>query len=186
MQRTTDVRLLSVVLIYFGFCASTFLVLLWIGDEGSRADAWSFIILIAALVAYPCLVVSTNDPQAAQVPDPEYESEMAIMDGMLAGQQTGQLHPDNEPARERVVDSVPVVTTESKQTGLVSGPDPHLRARVREQLGAEGFDVVEAESDEEAWELYQAEGVDRIVVAACSIEAVSDCSGALSAAWAMA
>ena len=34
-----------------------------------------------------------------------------------------------------------------------------------QQLETTGFDVVEAESDEEAWERYQAGGVDRIVVA---------------------
>ena len=48
---------------------------------------------------------------------------------------------------------------------LVSGPDSRLRARAREPLEAEGFDVVEAESNEEAWEMYQAGGIERIVVA---------------------
>ena len=57
------------------------------------------------------------------------------------------------------------MTANSKQIVLVSGPDPHLRARSRDQLEAEGFDVVEAESDEEAWELYQAGGIERIIVA---------------------
>ena len=53
----------------------------------------------------------------------------------------------------------------SKKTVLVAGLDPRLRARARERLEAEGFDVVEAESDEEAWEMYQAAGIDRVVVA---------------------
>ena len=53
----------------------------------------------------------------------------------------------------------------SKQTVLVSGSDARVRARAREQLAAEGFDVVEAESDAEAWEMYQAGGIDRVVVA---------------------
>ena len=57
------------------------------------------------------------------------------------------------------------MTANSKTTVLVSGPDAHLRARAREQLEADGFDVVEAESDNEAWERYQAGGIDRIVVA---------------------
>ena len=48
---------------------------------------------------------------------------------------------------------------------LVSGPDRHLRARAREQLEAGGFDVVEAERDEAAWEMYQAGGIERIIVA---------------------
>ena len=48
---------------------------------------------------------------------------------------------------------------------LVSGTDPLLRARARELLEAETFDVVEAESDEEAWEMYQAGGIERIIVA---------------------
>ena len=43
----------------------------------------------------------------------------------------------------------------SKKTVVVSGPDPLLRARARKQLEDEGFDVVEAESDTEAWERYQ-------------------------------
>ena len=56
------------------------------------------------------------------------------------------------------------MTANSAKTVLVTGPDPHLRTRAREQLEAEGFDVVEAESDAEAWERYQAGGIDRIVV----------------------
>ena len=57
------------------------------------------------------------------------------------------------------------MTANSKLTVLVTGPDPQLRARAREQLEAEGFDVVEAESDAEAWEMYQRGGIDRVVVA---------------------
>lgn len=45
-----------------------------------------------------------------------------------------------------------VMTANSKRTVLVTGPDPRLRAEGCQQLEAEGFDVVEAESDEEAWE----------------------------------
>ena len=41
---------------------------------------------------------------------------------------------------------------------------PLLCFLVAEQLEAEGFDVVAAESDEEGWEMYQGRGIDRIVV----------------------
>ena len=57
------------------------------------------------------------------------------------------------------------MTDDSKTTVLVTGPDPHLRTKARDQLEAKGFGVVEAETDEEAWERYQAGGIDRIVVA---------------------
>ena len=68
---------------------------------------------------------------------------------------------DSDP----VVSSLAPVTAISKKTVLVTSPDPRPRARAREQLEAEGFDVVEAESDEKAWEMYQGGGIDRVVVA---------------------
>ena len=74
-------------------------------------------------------------------------------------------HDSGALATEPGGDSLAAVGAISKQTVLVSGSDPHLRARAREQLEAEGFDVVEAESDQEAWERYQAGGIERIVVA---------------------
>ncbi len=53
----------------------------------------------------------------------------------------------------------------SKRTALVSGPDPLLRTRAREQLEAEGFDVVEAQDHEEGWRIFQDGGIDLVVVA---------------------
>ena len=40
------------------------------------------------------------------------------------------------------------MTADSNPTVLITGLDPLLRARAREHLEAEGFDVVDAESDE--------------------------------------
>ena len=56
------------------------------------------------------------------------------------------------------------MTANSKKTVLVSGPDPRLPARAREQLEADGFAVVEAGSDGEAWDMYEKGEIDRIVV----------------------
>ncbi len=53
----------------------------------------------------------------------------------------------------------------SKKTVLVSGPDPLLRTKAREQLEAEGFNVVEAEDHEERWRIFQDGGIDLVVVA---------------------
>ena len=63
------------------------------------------------------------------------------------------------------------MTANSKTAVLVAGPDPLLRTRAREQLEAEGFDVVEAETDAEARERYQAGGIERIVVAEAYLKA---------------
>ena len=57
------------------------------------------------------------------------------------------------------------MTANSNRTVLISGPAPLLRTRARDQLEAEGVNVIEAESDAEAWERYQVGDVDRIVVA---------------------
>ena len=48
---------------------------------------------------------------------------------------------------------------------LVSGPDPLLRTKAREQLEAEGFNVVESEDHEEGWRIFQAGGIDLVIVA---------------------
>ncbi len=57
------------------------------------------------------------------------------------------------------------MSANSKTTVLVSGPEPLLRTRAREQLEAEGFDVVEAEDHEEGWRIFQAGGIDLVIVA---------------------
>ena len=79
MLWTAKVRILLAVLVYLGFSASTFFILLWIGDEGSRGNAWSSAILIAGVVAYSYVVVSTNASQAGQMRAPRYESKVALL-----------------------------------------------------------------------------------------------------------
>ena len=85
MLWTAKVRILLAVLVYLGFSASMFFVLLWIGDEGSRGNAWSSAVLIAAVVAYSYVVVSTNASQTGPMRLPRYESRVARLARLFPG-----------------------------------------------------------------------------------------------------
>ncbi len=53
----------------------------------------------------------------------------------------------------------------SMPTILVVGPDAVARTVLRDKLEAKGLDVVEAISDDEAWEIFQAGGIDLVLIA---------------------